>query len=198
MCVSMSSSVIFASILACFGTLGPVAAIATTNGAPSKVLDTRDPPGETLKPDFKWLRTVQEPYFHYYLQTDPQLVAGPGIVGDPTTAAQWAIQDGQLVELVDTNGTLLHMHVEEPTDDTTVMLGVTIAAEPNSFGTFAWSGKMSCEKVVILETPCMLTKHRRLPDVVRTQHRPTQRGCVVDMRRRFGVCQLGTIWVQYS
>ena len=140
--LSTSSSVACASALACFTTLSAAAATPTTNDPPSRVLDTRDPPGETLVGDYTWIRSVEEPYLHYYLQTDPQLVAASAIMGDPSTAAQWAIQDEQLVELVDTDGTVLYAHVAQPETEDARTLNVSLAAEPNTFGAFSWSGKM--------------------------------------------------------
>ncbi len=43
-------------------------------------------PGTTLQSGYYWIRTVESPNFHKYLQTKPTYTTGTAIMGDCTTA----------------------------------------------------------------------------------------------------------------
>lgn len=114
-----------------------VAAVPTTS---SKFLSRRDVPGTTLQDGYYWIRAVEEPYFHYYLQTKPLYSASTALMGDHTTAGQFQITDGQLEALIDTDGSLLYLNVGQVngTDDT--KLPVTFEETKSDLGTFEWQG----------------------------------------------------------
>jgi len=59
-------------------------------------------------------------------------------MGDYTTAGQFQIVDGQLVELI--TGGLLYANVETQTDSTVTKLAVTFETTQNTYGTFDFSG----------------------------------------------------------
>jgi hypothetical protein len=59
-------------------------------------------------------------------------------MGDYTTAGQFNIVNGQLVELI--TGELLYAVVSPPADSTVTKLAVTFSKSPNTYGTFAFSG----------------------------------------------------------
>ena len=64
-------------------------------------------------------------------------------MGDSTTAGQFNIVNGQLVELVDAKkGTLLYANVgQQPATATSTVLPVTFSTTQNAYGTFAFQGK---------------------------------------------------------
>ncbi|KAF3921675.1 hypothetical protein ABW21_db0201276 [Orbilia brochopaga] len=98
-------------------------------------------PGSTLISPYIWIRAVEAPYFHKYLQSQTLRSTGNAVMGDYTTAGQFNIVSGQLVQLIDTAGTLLYGHVEAKTSDPNqTKLLLTWETGPNSYGTFAWSG----------------------------------------------------------
>jgi hypothetical protein len=61
-------------------------------------------PGTTLQSGYYWIRAVESPYFHYYLQSQTLYQTGTGVLGSYTTAGQFQVVDGQLVQLVSTPG----------------------------------------------------------------------------------------------
>jgi hypothetical protein len=123
--------------------LSTVALLATSvtafPTASSKALNRRDVPGTTLQEGYYWIRAVEEPYFHYYLQTDPLYTASTALMGDHTTAGQFQITDGQLEALIDTDGTLYYLNVGE-VNGTDTKLPVTFKETRSTLGTFEWQG----------------------------------------------------------
>ncbi|KAL3427483.1 carbohydrate-binding module family 1 protein [Phlyctema vagabunda] len=97
-------------------------------------------PGATLVSPYIWIRAVEAPNFHAYLQTSPTNAPGTAILSSYTTAGQFNIVNGQLVELVSATGGLLYANVEERADATVNKLAVTFTTTPNTYGTFSWSG----------------------------------------------------------
>ena len=97
--------------------------------------------GSTLQSGYAWIRAVAAPNFHKYLQTSP-LNASPGraILSDATSAGQYQIVDGQLVELIDTKGTKLYASVGQQPSAVATYLPVTFTSSKNTFGTFAYQG----------------------------------------------------------
>ena len=84
----------------------------------------------------------EDPNFHKYLQSEVLGTASDAVLGDPSTASQFQIVDGQLVQEVP-DGTQLYAVVEERTDTSVTKLKVSWSTEPASgaaAGTFMWSG----------------------------------------------------------
>jgi hypothetical protein len=79
-------------------------------------------PGTTLQSGYYWIRAVESPNFHQYLQTSPEYVPGTAILDDYTSAGQFQVVNGQLVEL--TQGGLLYGNVEVQ-ENSTVTKSVT-------------------------------------------------------------------------
>lgn len=73
-----------------------------------------------------------------YLQTKPEYTTGIAIMDSYTTAGQFNIVNGQLVEL--TTGGLLYANVEVQPNSTVMQLAVTFETTQNTYGTFAWQG----------------------------------------------------------
>lgn len=98
-------------------------------------------PGSTLQSGYYWIRAVADPNFHKYLQTSP-LNSSPGraILSDNTSAGQFKIADGQLVELIDSKGTVLYANVGQQPSASATYLPVTFSTSKNTFGTFAFQG----------------------------------------------------------
>ncbi|KAF2460489.1 hypothetical protein BDY21DRAFT_369494 [Lineolata rhizophorae] len=109
----------------------------------SRAVSAQEGPGTTLQEGFYWIRAVAAPNFHKYLQTDPLYTTGDALMEDYTTAGQWQIIDGQLVELVSAPGEpeeYLYANVAEESDVYPNTLAVTVNETENTYGTFSWNG----------------------------------------------------------
>lgn len=117
----------------------------TTTTTTTKPASTTAPSGSgagsTLQTGYTWIRAVAAPNFHKYLQTSP-LNASPGraILSSATTAGQFQIVDGQLIELIDTKGTKLYANIGEAPSASATYLPVSFTTAKNSLGTFAYQG----------------------------------------------------------
>ncbi|MCJ1308222.1 hypothetical protein MMC25_001875 [Agyrium rufum] len=114
--------------------------VSTTIAGPTGSGPTGAGPGNTLLPGYLWIRSVEAPNFHHYLQTNPEYTTGTAIMGDYTTAGQFNIVSGQLVELIDTKGTLLYANVAQQSSPSETTLPVAFSTTPNTYGTFAFQG----------------------------------------------------------
>jgi hypothetical protein len=61
-------------------------------------------PGTTLQSGYYWIRAVESPLFHYYLQSKPLLSNSTAVLGSYTTAGQFQVVSGQLVQLISSPG----------------------------------------------------------------------------------------------
>jgi hypothetical protein len=112
---------------------------ATSTGAASTTISGGGSgPGTTLQSGYYWIRAVESPNFHKYLQTSPEYVSGIAIMDDYTTAGQFQIVSGQLVELISTG--LLYLNVSPQTNSSETKLPVSFETTQNTYGTFAFSG----------------------------------------------------------
>ncbi|KAI7774460.1 hypothetical protein LA080_008326 [Diaporthe eres] len=122
-----------------FKTIAYFGLLATAGAAPQPDrVQPRAPTPTTLQPGQYWIRAVASPNFHKYLQTVPANQAGTATLNDYTTAGQYNIVDGQLVDYTGT----LYLHVEKPADLASPprTLAASFNATKNSFGTFAFQG----------------------------------------------------------
>lgn len=96
----------------------------------------------TLLSGWYWIRGVESPYFHSYLQALPTARAGTALLDSYLTAGQFNIIDGQLVYNTGSGAGAgaLYLNVEDPADKTQRALLTTFAATKNTYGTFAFSG----------------------------------------------------------
>ncbi|KAI7786015.1 hypothetical protein LA080_004868 [Diaporthe eres] len=95
----------------------------------------------TLLSGWYWIRGVESPYFHSYLQALPTARAGTALLDSYLTAGQFNIIDGQLVYNTGSGTTnALYLNVEDPADKTQRALATTFKATENTYGTFAFSG----------------------------------------------------------
>ena len=87
-----------------------------------------------------WIRAVAAPNYHKYLQTKPANEPGTAVLESYTTAGQFNVVDGQLVNKVASPP--LYLWVEEPADKATPprTLKTWFNATKNPFGTFAFQG----------------------------------------------------------
>jgi hypothetical protein len=128
----------------------------TTGGSTS----TGTGPGTTLQSGYYWIRAVEAPYFHYYLQSQTLYTSGNAVLGSYTTAGQFQVVDGQLVQLVSSPGgtaQLLYGNVATNTSYNGRMfigcvqfegvlthmpeaLQVTFSTSKNTYGTWGWQG----------------------------------------------------------
>ncbi|KAK6435017.1 hypothetical protein LTR95_008800 [Oleoguttula sp. CCFEE 5521] len=100
-------------------------------------------PGTALQSGYYWVRAVEDPNFHKYLQTYPQYTTGLATLNSYTTAGQFQVVNGQLVELVSasaTSPTLLYANVGQPATPSSSLLPVSFSTTQNGWGTFAFSG----------------------------------------------------------
>ncbi|KAF2840673.1 carbohydrate-binding module family 1 protein, partial [Patellaria atrata CBS 101060] len=116
---------------------------------PTDPTDPTDPtvpsggPGTTLRKDWLWIRAVAAPNFHKYMQSSPLLSEGTAVLGSHTTAGQFNVIDGQLVQLVTAPGTgqkVLYGNVSQEKSFDGKALAVTFSESKNTYGTFGWQG----------------------------------------------------------
>ncbi|KAL1893736.1 hypothetical protein Sste5346_006237 [Sporothrix stenoceras] len=119
-----------------------LAAKALAAPAVDTVANANAPTPTTLASGQLWIRAVEAPNFHKYLQTKPANVASVAILDSYTTAGQFNIVDGQLVNALGNSDGPLYMHVEEPADPANPprTLATSFNATKNTFGTFAFQG----------------------------------------------------------
>ncbi|KAL2061002.1 hypothetical protein VTL71DRAFT_9054 [Oculimacula yallundae] len=123
--------------------LTPTTLVSTTKVSTSTAPTSTSPstggtgPGTTLQSGYYWIRAVSAPNFHKYLQTSPAYVPGTALLESYTTAGQFSIVDGQLVELL-SPGNYLYANVIK--SSSTTKLAVEFKKEKSTYGTFAWSG----------------------------------------------------------
>ncbi|KAL0468016.1 hypothetical protein QR685DRAFT_480503 [Neurospora intermedia] len=129
-------------------TITALLASLTTLTTSSPVLQNSPPPmtssiptPTTLQPGAYWIRAVVPPNYHKYLQTKPANLPGTAILDSYTTAGQFNIVDGQLVNKVVSNPPL-YLWVEEPPTNSSPprTLATWFNTTRNPFGTFAWQG----------------------------------------------------------
>ncbi|USP81128.1 carbohydrate-binding module family 1 protein [Curvularia clavata] len=120
---------------------------ASSEPAPSEPAVSSTPagsgPGTTLQSGYYWIRAVAAPNFHKYMQTKPLYSTGAALLGDYTTAGQFQVVSGQLVQLVSAPGQpvkLLYANVAEERSINNMSLAVTFSESKNTYGTFAWGG----------------------------------------------------------
>ncbi|OQN96971.1 hypothetical protein B0A48_16945 [Cryoendolithus antarcticus] len=85
----------------------------------------------------------KDPNFHKYLQTSPQYTTGLATLNSYTTAGQFSVVNGQLVELISataTSPTLLYANVGQPATPSSSLLPVSFSTAQNGWGSFAFSG----------------------------------------------------------
>ncbi|KAL1746182.1 hypothetical protein HDZ31DRAFT_34729 [Schizophyllum fasciatum] len=92
----------------------------------------------TLEPGYSFIRAVEDPNFHKYLQSEVLETASDAVLGEPENAAQFQITDGQLIQ--NAGGTPLYAVVEPPAGEDAKKLKVTWAEEPDTLGAFAFTG----------------------------------------------------------
>jgi hypothetical protein len=130
------------SLAALFSATAIAAPASTTKAAPSTTLSggssSASGPGTTLQSGYLWIRAVEAPNFHKYLQTKPEYTPGTAILDSYTTAGQFQIVSGQLVQLI-AGGGLLYANVEQNTT-AAVKLAVSFNTTKNAYGTFVFSG----------------------------------------------------------
>ncbi|PFH51135.1 hypothetical protein AMATHDRAFT_143250, partial [Amanita thiersii Skay4041] len=92
----------------------------------------------TLIPGNSFIRAVEDPNFHKYLRSEVVNTASDAVLGEPSTAAQFQITNGQLVQT--TSGTPLYAVVEPRANSTVMKLKMSWSKTPATSGTFMWSG----------------------------------------------------------
>ncbi|KAF9011914.1 carbohydrate-binding module family 1 protein [Cyathus striatus] len=92
----------------------------------------------TLQPGYSFIRAVEDPNFHKYLRSEIINTASEAVLGDPSTAAQFQITGGQLIQ--NAAGTPLYAIVETPANSTVNKLKVTWSTTAAPSGTFVFSG----------------------------------------------------------
>jgi hypothetical protein len=96
----------------------------------------------TLLPDWYWIRGVESPYFHSYLQALPTR-PGTALLHSYLTTGQFNIVGGQLVYNTATGAggaPPLYLNVEDPADKTQRALATTFETTKNTYGSCAFSG----------------------------------------------------------
>jgi hypothetical protein len=98
-------------------------------------------PPTTLLSGYAWIRAVETPNFHKYLQSNPVLSAAEAILGSTTSAGQFKVVNGQLEYAIDSTGSkVLYASVGAPASASATILPVSFSTSPESSGTFTFSG----------------------------------------------------------
>ncbi|KAF5325002.1 hypothetical protein D9619_009788 [Psilocybe cf. subviscida] len=92
----------------------------------------------TLVAGYSFIRAVEDPNFHKYLQSEVLNTASDAVLGEPVNAAQFQITNGQLIQ--NALGTSLYAIVEPRANSTVNKLKVSWSKTAASSGTFVWSG----------------------------------------------------------
>jgi len=100
---------------------------------------TSGPTGATLLSNNLWVRAVEAPNFHTYLQSSVSGTASPAVFGSYTTAAQFQLNDGQVEQQL-ADGSVLYLNVNTTTATTATYLPTYFATTPNVDGTWAFQG----------------------------------------------------------
>ncbi|PPQ77952.1 hypothetical protein CVT25_015427 [Psilocybe cyanescens] len=108
-----------------------------TTGVPSTT-STASGGSSTLQAGYSFIRAVEDPNFHKYLQSEVLNTASDAVLGEPSNAAQFQITNGQLIQ--NANGTPLYAVVEPRADSSVVKLKVSWSTTPATDGTFVFSG----------------------------------------------------------
>jgi len=106
----------------------------TTTAAPSGTV--------SLIPGDSFIRTVEQPDFHLYLQSEVLGAASDAVVASPSVAALFQVVNGQLIQEIP-GGTNLYAQVEGQENSTVTKLKMSWATTPASganAGTFVFSG----------------------------------------------------------
>ena len=105
---------------------------------------TSDPPTPTgtatLEPSWSWIRAVETPYYHSYLQSQPTQTPGAAHLAKNTNAGQFNVIDGQLVYNTGADKKPLYMNVEHRADEQQRKLQTWFNATKNEYGAFAFQG----------------------------------------------------------
>ncbi|KAJ7178061.1 hypothetical protein C8R46DRAFT_1212779 [Mycena filopes] len=111
-----------------------------TGTGTSTASSTSTAPGgsATLAPGYSFIRAVEDPNFHKYLQSQVLDTASPAVLGDYTQAAQFQVVNGQLIQ--NAGGKNLYAIVAPPANSTVTKLGVSWSTTPDTLGTFVFSG----------------------------------------------------------
>ncbi|RDB17408.1 4-O-methyl-glucuronoyl methylesterase [Hypsizygus marmoreus] len=117
---------------------GTVTITTTPGGGGGSTTTTAQGGSETLAPGYSFIRAVAEPNFHKYLQSEVVKTASDAVLGSPSTAAQFQITGGQLIQ--NAGGTKLYAVVEPRADASVKKLKVTWSTTPATSGTFVFSG----------------------------------------------------------
>jgi hypothetical protein len=121
----------------------PVPGTSTTQAPAATGTPAGTGPGKTLQSGYYWIRAVAAPNYHKYMQTKPLYATGTALLGDYTTAGQFQVQDGQLVQLVSAPGgavKLLYATVSKTRSINNASLAVSFTNEKNAYGTFKFGG----------------------------------------------------------
>ncbi|KAF8589502.1 carbohydrate-binding module family 1 protein [Ramaria rubella] len=108
-----------------------------TGGSPSQT-STAASGTATLQPNHLWIRAVEDPNFHKYLQSQSVGSTGDAVIGSPSTAAQLNIVSGQLIQYL-ASGSSLYAQVATAAANTT-RLKVFWSTNPATNVTWSFDG----------------------------------------------------------
>ncbi|OJJ08861.1 hypothetical protein ASPVEDRAFT_48008 [Aspergillus versicolor CBS 583.65] len=126
--------------------------LLTLRATAQSTTPTTTAPLPTLSPDWFFIRAVEEPNYHSYLQSSPTETPGIAVLDANTKAGQFNIISGQLVYQLSGNGSL-YMNVENPADKTQRKLTTSFNKTENAYGEFAFQGDTVTWSVEDIDRP---------------------------------------------
>ncbi|KAI0321502.1 carbohydrate-binding module family 1 protein [Amylostereum chailletii] len=113
-------------------------------------------PTPTLVSGWSFIRAVEDPNFHQYLRSEVPNAVSTAVLGDPVDAAQFVIQDGQLIQYANLSAsTPLYAIVEDRANSTVMKLGISWSETPATEGTFVWSGDTVEWSIPTIDRPAL-------------------------------------------
>ncbi|KAL4247554.1 CBM1 domain-containing protein [Abortiporus biennis] len=124
------------------GASTPTSPTSAPSGGSPTTTSTSPSGTTTLLPGNSFIRAVEDPNFHKYLQSEVLGTASDAVLGEPSNASQFQIVNGQLIQELPGGGSLYAV-VEGRANSTVTKLKMSWSTTPASgdnAGTFMWSG----------------------------------------------------------
>lgn len=120
----------------------PISSTPTPTATPTGTFSTPPAPSAvpTLVNGYAFIRAVSPPNYRKYLRSEIWGTPGDAVLGDYPTASLYRVTNGQLIQGVEGQQTLLYARVEPRADASVMKLKVSWSTTPATSGRFVLSG----------------------------------------------------------